>query len=211
MTNFSLEFLQAVSDWQKGGDATKKGARIKRYTPDLPQKFLNCDAPCYRQEAHDKVRVWQLLADNCLPERIASWTLDLDVAKQFKGGPASGLQGVIFRIVPPAGVVVLNLAQLYLDHEFLDAVERFKGQIKAWDEGGGRYEATQREVILELDSVNAAAVLHYGGFIGSLSQLAQELHGSDPTSNELDDLSRKLAERQLKPGDPWWLTEESTY
>src|SRR5260370_592044 len=131
MTGFSRQFVQAVSDWQKGGVATKKGPRIKEVMPPLAEKFLSCNLPCYRQEAHDKGRTWQLIADNQLPERIAAWTTDFMVARTFKGGvPPSGLQGVIFKIIPPHGSVVLNLSELYRDPDFFAAIKQFSGDIK---------------------------------------------------------------------------------
>ena len=44
--------------------------------------------------AHEKDRVWQLLAENKLPETIASWTSSHDVARYFKGGvPPEPLKG----------------------------------------------------------------------------------------------------------------------
>lgn len=60
-----------------------------------------------------KNRVWQLLVDNHLPEIIASWTIDIAIAKAFKGGVSPpGLHGVIFKITPPKDSVVRNLLLL---------------------------------------------------------------------------------------------------
>jgi hypothetical protein len=99
---FTLELVQAVSDWQRGGShnqKVKRGQRLKVVAAELPEAFRVCTDPCFRQEAHAKDRVWQLLANNHLPETIAAWTVDLRTAKTFKGGmPPPGLQGVIFKI-----------------------------------------------------------------------------------------------------------------
>src|SRR4051812_42794202 len=108
---FTRELIQAVNDWQRGGDHKQKvrrGLHLKDCAASLPAQFRICGEACLRQEAHEKDRIWQLLADRRLPETIAAWTMDLDVAKTFKGGmPPPGLQGVIFSLVPPAESVVL--------------------------------------------------------------------------------------------------------
>jgi len=91
---FTRDLVQAVSDWQRGGShdqKVKRGQRLKAVATLLPDHFRACTTTCFRQEAHEKGRVWQLLADNHLPETIASWTTDIAIAKAFKGG------------VPPAG------------------------------------------------------------------------------------------------------------
>ena len=91
MTNeiFTRDLIQAVSDWQRGGShdqKVKRGERLKTAAALLPEHFRTCAATCFRQEAHEKDRVWQLLADNHLPETIASWTTNIAIAKAFKGG-----------------------------------------------------------------------------------------------------------------------------
>jgi hypothetical protein len=78
---------------------------------------------CYRQELHEKDRVWQLLAENKLPETIASWTSSHDVARYFNGGvPPEPLKGVTFRFAPWAGQVIVNLEALYADPTFKNAI-----------------------------------------------------------------------------------------
>jgi hypothetical protein len=209
--DFTLQFIQAVSDWQKGGDATKKAARIKQSMPMLPDKYRCCDSACYRQEAHEKDRVWQLIADDRLPERVAGWTIDPNIAREFKGGvPPAGLHGVIFKIVPPPESIVLNLFELYRDEDFLAATERFKPDLVNWSEGGGRYMGTQAEVILELDSLAGADVFSLGGFIGTPEQLAREFHGREPTKLEIEQIERDLNNQGATSGAQWWLSEEGT-
>ena len=85
---FTLELLQAVNDWQRVGDHRQKvrrGARLKERAASLPEPIRTCGGVCYRQEAQEKDRVWHLLACNRLPETIAAWTTDLNVAKTLKG------------------------------------------------------------------------------------------------------------------------------
>src|SRR4051794_20488505 len=94
-TDFTIEILQALNDWQRGGDHKQKirrGARLKKSIASLPVRFRTCQVVCYRQEAHSQGRTAQLLLDRQLPETITGWTTDLTIAKQFKGGiPPVGL------------------------------------------------------------------------------------------------------------------------
>ena len=207
-----LAFVQAVNDWQVGGDALRKGARLKKALPaDLPTRFRSCIVPCYQQEAHPRDRMLSLIACKSLPERIAGWTVDLGVARAFKSGvPPQGLQGVIFEIVPRTEAVVLNLHELYRDREFSDAAERYKSEIQGWHDGIGRYGDQQSEVILELESVSTAEIVSYGGYVGTLDQLAEVDSGPGATENDLNEVARKLKMSGHAPGDEWWLTEQGT-
>src|SRR5438034_11840277 len=107
---FTRELVQAVSAGSAAAATTKRlsGQRLKAVAATLPQAFRVCTDTCFRQEAHGTNRIWQSLANNHLPETIASWTIDIGVAKTLKGGVRpTGLQGVIFKITPPKNSVVL--------------------------------------------------------------------------------------------------------
>lgn len=208
---FSRECVQAVNDLQRGGDHRQKvrrGEKLRQEVLALPEAFRTCTQRCFRQEAHPKGRVWQLLADECLPETIAAWTTDLAVAKHFKGGvPPHDLQGVIFALVPPAGSVVANLAALYADADFLAAVETFKPDIAGFVDGIGKYGGSQHEVVLELGSLTTADVSSYGGYSSSRDRL--RINGRVPTQDELAEFDAVCAEAGVALG-PWWLTEAGT-
>jgi hypothetical protein len=108
MSVFTLALLQAVNNWQRGGDHDQKvrrGNALKQEAASLPEKFRTADVTCYRQEAHEKDRVFQLLADEHLPETIAEWTTDINVARSIKGCvPPAHLRGLIFSIKPPGRI-----------------------------------------------------------------------------------------------------------
>jgi hypothetical protein len=111
---FPLKLVQAVSDWQRGGihnQKVKRGQRLKAVDAELPEAFRVCTDPSFRQEAHAKDRVWQLLANNHLPETIAAWTADLRTAKTFKGGmpPPVVESRSVSRIAPKRDLVVARL------------------------------------------------------------------------------------------------------
>jgi hypothetical protein len=212
---FTLGFVQAVNDWQRGGNHQQKvnrGARLKQHASTLPEKFRLCDQMCFRQEAHEKERVWQLLADNCLPETIASWTTDLKTAKTFKGGvppPAAGLQSVIFSLRPAFESVVLNLVELYTHEEFLAAVEELKSHIVEFANGIGRWRGSQNEVVLELFNLNSAAVHSYGGYSGTRESIAELYFQRQPTAEDLNVFDELCVNAGVKTGE-WWLSECGT-
>lgn len=207
---FELSLLQAINDWQRGGDhkqKLKRGLALKAASATLPTKFRQCRDRCFRQEAHERGRTWQLLIDNKLPETIAAWTTSLSVAKNFKGGvPPTGLQGVVFEITPAPKQVVVNLNELFKDSAFQQAIAAHKTKIQGRADGLDRYGATQNEVVLELATLDLATVHSYGGYVGDLPSLVAEhvsMFGKLPTP-------MKLKELQTRAGKPWWLSRLET-
>lgn len=213
MSEFTLEIIQAINDWQRGGDHKQKlrrGARLKDECSKLPQQYRTCDLPCYRQEAHEKDRVWQLLADEMLPETIAAWTTSVEVAKEFKGGvPPDGLQGVIFELKPPPDLVVVNLEAVYADRRFHEACERFRDQVSAYGDGIGRYGDSQAEVVLEISNLEPAQVRHYGGFSSSREEIAEIFFSRRPTLEDLDVFDKLCTAAGVVSG-AWWLSPSGT-
>jgi hypothetical protein len=214
MGQFDLPFLQAVNDWQRGGShkqKVKRGATLKARSLLIDERFRRCATTCFRQEAHEKDRVWQLLADDALDETIAAWTVDLPSAMNLKGGvPPPGLQGVIFEIIPPPGSVVLNLVELYGDAEFLEAVARQKADIIAYGDGIGKYGASQHEVVLELGSLAQADIRHYGGYASSRRELAKIYFGRTPTEEDLNAFDQLCEQANVPLSGSWWLSPEGT-
>jgi hypothetical protein len=208
---FTKDCLQAINDWQRGGNhkqKLKRGQKLKREALLLADKFRTCDKNCFRQEAHQKGRVWQLLADNKLPETIAAWTTDLTVAKAFKGGvPPHDLQGVIFSLLPPAGSIIVNLAALYADSNFLSAINTFKSEIVGFSDGIGRYWNSQQEIVLEVGSLTTQEVLFYGGYSSSRDRL--RIDGRTPTQEELEEFDALCLDAGITLGS-WWLSADGT-
>ena len=210
---FTFELVQAVNDWQRGGDhdqKVKRGRRLKACASDLPAKFRTCHQACYRQEAHESDRTWALLIDNCLPETIASWTTSLQVAKHLKGGvPPPGFQGIIFSLTPPETSVVLNLISLYEDRGFQAAIEAHKSRVVGFGDGIGRWESSQREVVLELENLETAAIYSYGGFPGDSVELARLFFKREPSQADVAEFERLRAAIPVETKE-WWLSPEGT-
>ena len=141
---FTVELLQAISDWQRGGVAkqkAKRGSALKEATKTLPTKFKSITTNCYRQIAVDNSSVWNIGTKYQLSETISSWTTSLEVSKLFKGGvPPIGYQGVIFKITPSDNLeVIINLHELFLCDDFNKFLESNKEKITGFDKGIGQY------------------------------------------------------------------------
>ncbi len=205
---FTAQLIQAINDWQRGGDAmmkAKRGRRLKQLAALLEERFRTVRAKCYRRIALDKASVFDMGDDLKLDETISSWTLDLSFAKQFKDGvPEPGWQGVIFAIEPTASQVVLNLAAVYAEEAFAEACERLRPTIKGFEHGIGRYGDSQKEVILDVEYVPIDAILALGGYSSDLPTIAAKYLGRPATDAELAELEQALVSRGRAPG-AWWL------
>lgn len=215
MTDFTLELLQAINDWQRGGDHKQKlrrGDKLKQLAAALPEQFRTCSEICYRQEAHEKDRIWQLLADESLPETIAAWTTDLSIARDFKNGvPPDGLRGVIFSLTPPSESVVINLIEIYSDPDFRSAIEQHKQGIIGFGDGIERYDDTQREIVLELHKLGPETIHFYGGYASDRETLAALFFGGhEPNAEGLAFFDQLCLQANIPESGAWWLSEVGT-
>lgn len=215
-----LQFLQAVSDWQRGGDAKqnlRRGQALKSACASLPEQYRTSPLASFRQVGLEKRSVWDLIGENCLSEKVSSWTFDIEVAKGFKSGvppDGQGYQGVIFCInPPPSSRVIVNLRELYKNPEFCAAMSRNKSAIVGFSEGAGRYWDSQSEVVLEIDAVSQEDIYSLGGHSSPFEQLvaiaAELTYGREPTLQEVEDLQLR-AEHLREQAGPKWLTPEAT-
>ena len=214
MTGFTLELLQAINDWQRGGDHKQKlrrGKKLKQLAAALPEQFRTCSKICYRQEAHEKDRIWQLLADESLPETIAAWTTDLSIAMDFKNGvPPNGLRGVIFSLTPPSESVIINLIEIYSEPDFRLAIEQHKLGIIGFGKGIGRYDDTQREIVLEMHKLRSRTIHCYGGYASDSETLAQQFFGHKPNAEGLAFFDQICHQANIPESGAWWLSEAGT-
>lgn len=218
-TAFAIELLQAISDWQKGGDlkqSIRRGKRLKEICSSLPDKYRACHLVCFRQVALPKGGVWDLLGKNKLPEKISSWTFDAQIAKAFKGGvppDGQGYQGTIFCLLPSPASVIVNLRALYTDGSFCDAMERNKTSINGYHEGAGRYKNDQSEVVLEIENVTPEDVYLLGGYSSPLDELvaqaAELIYRRSSTPAEREALLLHAKDAGLEDG-PKWLSMVAT-
>lgn len=206
--DFSIELLQAVSDWQRGGDAKQKqrrGVALKAATHSLPELFKSAGR-CFRQIALNKSAVWRVGTELQLAETISAWTDSIEVAKNIKGGvPPVGYQGAIFCFVPTPDQVVINLAELYKNDAFRSRLEKSKSSITGYWDGAGKYGNTQCEVVLEVELLPLDSIHSWGAYSSPELQLAQMYYGHNPSQVELQDF-RELMSKAGHSCGPYWLS-----
>lgn len=218
-SGFTLPLLQAISDWQRGGDAKqnkRRGQTLKEECLTISAKYRTCSLCCFRQVALPKEGVWKFIGENRLTEKISSWTLNIEVAKVFKGGvppEGQGYQGVILCVCPQSSNVIVNLRDLYRDPDFQEALEQHKTSIVGFHEGAGRYGNEQSECVLEVAGVTQQDIYSMGGHSSPFEQLVEEaanlIYGRPPTPSEREELTLKGETVRSKAG-PGWLSPEST-
>lgn len=210
---FDLNLMHAINAWQCGGNHAQKvrrGAALKAAARDLPAQFRSCQEICFRQEAHEQDRLFELLADEALPETIAAWTTDYACAQWFKGGvPPEPLRGIIFKRRPEQSEVILNLNEVYAADEFHAACEQYRGDISGFEKGIGRYGGRQKEVVLEVGQLDTSAIVSFGGFSSSRFELAAVWAGRSPTEADLQNFDALLLRANIQPG-AWWLSPQGT-
>ena len=205
-TTFTLEFLQAINDWQIGSHKkSEKGATLERLTEFLPAQFRSCPLVCFRQLALEKGALWQLADELALPETVSAWTTSLKVAREIKGGvPANQeYQGVIFAIPPPAGSVVLNLQRLYRCPDFRNAIKVHTPSISRFGDGIGRYGDSQSEVVIKVSRIAFSDLCELGGFSSGRAELSRMYFDHEPSNAEMKEFDRLLSLAKIELGAEW--------
>jgi hypothetical protein len=216
---FSLSVVQAINDWQRGGDAKQKkrrGEALKRECRSLPGEFRQCESLCYRQIALPKGSVWSLLVEDALAEKVSAWTTELAVSEKFKGGvppEGQGYCGVIFAYIPKPENVVVNLSLVYQDPHFNRACEDLRPRINGYADGIGRYGNEQSEVVLKMQVLTQNDLHSFGGHSSPFDELveltAHLMYGRAPSTKELQDLRQKVEHVRDWAG-PAWLPPDAT-
>ena len=207
-TEFNLQLLQAISDWQQGGNAKEKhyrGKALKQACQTLDDKYRRCGLLAFRRVALKKTPLWKLLAKGKLPETISAWTVDIDFAKKFKGGvPERGWQGVIVQYLPEPGSVIVNLSMLYASENFLNSIERHRSRIQAFDSGMGKYEGGQSEIVIERNSISPEDIYALGGYSSDPHDVGRLILGRTVSKYEIDWM-RRILDKHGQAFGPWWI------
>ena len=208
MSDLNLNLLQAISNWQRGGNAREKhyrGQALKEAVKNLDKKFRCTSLVAFRKVDLKKQPLWQLLAGGKLKETISAWTSTTDVAKTFKGGvPLKAWQGVIVEYLPKPEEVIVNLASLYADSSFKEAIEFHRTNITDYDNGMGEYKGSQNEVVIEKDSLTPSEIYALGGYSNEPYKLGRIFFGRDPEPIEIAWMQVEL-QRIGKSFGPWWI------
>lgn len=212
---FNLSLLQAISDWQRSS-TQKRADALKAECASLPDEFRCCLLVCYRQIALPNGGVWDLIGENKLAEKVSSWTVDVEVAKAFKGGvppKGQGYQGTILYLFPPQSSVIVNIRRLYEEPAFCDAMNQHRSNIQGYHDGAGKYWDSQSEVVLEIDAVTQADIFSLGGHSSPMDDLiaiaADLVYRRKSTQVERDGLLLQASKGDVAAG-PRWLNVDAT-
>lgn len=203
-----LQLLQAVSDWQRGGDAKqnlRRGLALKAACAPLPEQYRTSPLASFRQVGLEQGSVWDLIGEDSLAEKVSSWAFDIEIATAFKSGVppnGQGYQGVIFCInPPPSSHVIVNLRELYKSPAFCAAMERNKSAITSFSDGVGRYWDSQSEIVLEIDAVTQEDIYSLDGHSSPFEQLVAPRSGTHLCTRSYATRGRGTAtEGRARPG-----------
>lgn len=208
---YPASFLHAVDRWQKGGDreaSLKRGQRLKKQVAQLDVPGLrDCGEIVYRRLALPQKFIWDFITTGSLPEKISSWTVDLDVAKGLKGGIPPEWQkgkrwfGVILAHMPAHERIVVNLDSLWVDLNYQRALTQSKPE--QYTQGIRRYENSQREVVLELERVTLKEIHSWGGYSSSVDLLAKLALGPTATKEQTLEFGQLLESNGIAVGARW--------
>jgi len=209
---FTKELIQAISNWQRGGDKNlkqKRGAVLKAEAEKLPKDFRQ-PAKCYRKIALDGHSLMHMGTHYELSETISSWTRSVDVVKAFKRGvPAAPWQGVIFSTTPEAASVILDFTALFANADFRSAVDTHKSAIEDFQHGMGRYGDSQQEVVLELATLPLDSLVAWGGYTSPELRLAEMYFGKEPSEAQLVEFRELMKKAGHQVGAYWMFTPEA--
>jgi hypothetical protein len=211
---YTIELIQAVSDWQRGGDSkqkAKRGLALKKEASKLPERFRHTADRCYRQIALSGNHLRRMGNEYCLTETISSWTKDESVAKDFKGGvpPSGEYQGVIFTVLPPEGSIILDLTALFADERFLEEVEKQKSLINRYHDGIGQFGNRQKEVVIEIKTVPLDALYGWGGYSSPEHRLAKLFFSTFPNEAQLEWFRKLMDFSGIRSGAYWLTTKDA--
>lgn len=211
---FSIELLQAISNWQKGGDLkqkTKRGLALKEVSNDLPAQYKMVDSTCYRQISLEKSSLWYIGKEYHLNETISSWTTSFEVSKEFKGGvPPIGYQGVIFKIEPEMiDQSVINLEILFKCEKFQEFLNSNISRIHDYHNGIGRYANSQKEIVIEVEKLPLESLIAWGGYTSSMKELADMYFNHEVNIMEEKEFQVLMEKAGIQCGGCWLTTSDA--
>lgn len=174
---FTIEFLQSLNDWQAGAISKKDkngiyndNIKIKlanniiKTSINIPKEFKSFNGSCYRK--FNSGNNMELGLKEFINEKYSSWTTDFENLKTSKTlkNPKKNEIGIIFKkdIIYNCNVI-LNLNALYCNKEFLEFIDDNKNEIKNFENGIGKYNNSQNEIILENTKLHIDNIIAYYG------------------------------------------------
>lgn len=206
---YTIELIQAVSDWQRFGWGEQKQQRasdLKRVCTNISPKFRQAPEVCYRRLNLTGDKLLILGDTGFLPEETSSWTTDLDVAKNFTAIPKFGHKlANVFTIIPTPESVVVSITALFNDSDFQKSIDVHKSSIIGFDEGIGAYADSEKEVVITNSAIPIEDIITWGGHSsftqeeldGLLYYIFKFINEVEPTPEQF----KSMRDQMVKDGD----------
>ena len=219
---FSDQLLSALGAWQAGWREEK--ALREQISVDLhkaieaakplPEEAFNIPGTCYRKRflvpnnPQNGGDFWPFFWDGEIQEGAASWSTDYEFCKTiFKKDPRPGTIVCIFRRVPTQSEVILNIAELWTNSDFKEAIQSYADRREPNFEALQHFRDVQSEVILDAP-LTMDDVVAFCGQVPSLEQLCNAAQIEQPEDE--DELWRRLVQKNLLPTLPYWLEGQAS-
>jgi len=179
MTNgyeFSRDFLVALSIWQRGWAENQVSRRsiadnLVKHCEQIPEKFKKIGSSCFRKRFIIDGEIVPILLDNDFFEGIASWTVNFNYAKYFKGIVRPDTKFVmVFEHLPKPEEVVINIIELWKDENFKKAAAEFQKEDSEAAKALFNFKDYQSEIILR-STLKGSEIIDIVGISSSFEEL----------------------------------------
>lgn len=208
---FADSFLTALGAWQNGSAENRArrltlGTALAQEATNLPIEFRSAQGLCYRKRFLYKGETL-LFARGQLDEGVASWTIDADYAKTFKGSvrPDAGFTA-LFGKTPTPEEVVVSLPALWSSPDFERAVADYEGRDGQFAKALVNFRDNQGEVVLDTPLLPEDV---YGlcGMPSHFDDLCDQAGIVGP--DERDRVWKEMVGRGIYANEPWWIGKEA--
>lgn len=213
---YTLDFLQTINDWQKWTSSVKYRAKLinRLLSLKVPSELRNPIKCCYRVTDFNK-KEGRNIIDTGVNEyinfdRITSWTLEYEIAKNFYKAPLKPMEGInyIVKICPTVDDIIINLDTVYSDENFWKACNKLKFYIKRYDKGIIRYNNTQKEIILKPMIVSLDNIFAFGGYSSTKNELMQIFYNKTQITPLEEHLFENLLNKSGAQLGKFWIDKD---
>ena len=207
---FDDDLLAAIGAWQNGwleDQARRKelGIRLQEVIERLPDRFRTSSEVCFRKHFLYKGELTDILISDAKSDGTLSWTTDSVYAERFKGFFRTGaVSAAIFRHKPDSGEVVLNIAALWADPDFVRSADSYRERGGDFADALYNFSDRQGEIVLNAP-LRGSEIIALTGISSPFDDLC-DLHGIPEEGR--DSIFTQMASQGIYTGEWRLLGEE---
>jgi hypothetical protein len=208
---FSHSFLNTLNAWQKGWREnqqikTELAEVLERECAKLPPQFKIVNQECFRKRFLHKGELVDTLMNNEKDEGITSWTTDIRFAEQFKGlYREDAITAAIFRHIPTANEVILNVSTLWNNPEFQSSLKKHEEKEPENCKAILNFKNLQSEVILKTP-LRGSDIIALTGFASPFDDLCDR---ANIPIQKRDELFWKMIDEGTYPPGVIYIKDDS--